>query len=312
MTELLAPMALTAAGTVSMLGAGTQMTDRRTALQAEGKLLGLTPGTRFMQMEANEKFDPVKARNAANSIQGRVDNLPLLKTVNKDPKYALTEASMSAIDYDQKNRGNSHLENQWFYSNLTKDSETPMSMGYLPEYKRSTGLTYRGPDTPDMLKPKKREVAAFKVQPETDRRFYEPVTGTLAGKARYESKMASGNGALNGFMMNDRPGNLGGPTEGFSTGMYMTRKFTGYHPQQRFFRQHDNQRGRNPHGLRAGLKNTTINDTRGDMMEFRTNGKDQQLATLHREPVGLGGRHNASQITNEEINLRYVQRDTGL
>lgn len=261
----------------------------------------------------NVPFDPIAAHFKVNSVNAMGDNVQSLRTVHKDPRYELRADSGDQFQYDQKNRGNTHLENQWYYNRLTRDSETPLSMGHLPHYSRSTNVNRREPDTPDMLKPKKRELLeeeVFLAQPEPDRKFYEPILDEQARRARNESKYAAGTGALNGFTMNDMPGALAGPTKGWSTGLEPTRKFTGYHPQQRYFRQDDNLRQRNPHGLRAGIKDTTQMELRGNVDEFRTNGKDQQLATYHRIAVSDGGRAQPHLPDGlRRVELRHVQRE---
>jgi hypothetical protein len=260
-----------------------------------------------------DSFDPVRAHFAANQVPGRSDNLRPLRTVFRDPKYELRPDSGDAFQYDEMNRGGTELENQWYYSRLTKDNETPLTLGYLPEYRRSTGILLRNPDTPDMLKPKKRELMeeeVFKAQGDPDRRFLPSTLTEQGRRARNESKYTSGNGALNGFYVNDKPGTLGGPTRGFSTGLEMTREFTGYHPQQRFFRKDDNQRQRNPHELRALNHDTQLFELRSDVEQFTTWDKKSQVAEYHRLAVADGGRQHP-HLPHEMrlVELRRVQRD---
>lgn len=328
--EVLAPLALTAIGTAAA-GAMRYVTTGGTEYDTNGGVRMLSrddplPAARGMQFDnatsgqpfANptapgSSFDPIETHFRANAQVGRADNLQVLRTVDKDPKYALTPESGVDFQYDQMNRGNSELENQWYHSNLTKDSETPLSMGYLPEYKKSSGIQLRDPDTPAMLKPQKRELLEADVwvaQPESDRRFYDPLTGEQSRRARAESKYASGTGALDGYMMNDKPGNLGGAWKGWSTGLEPTRQFTGYHPRQRFFRKHDNLRQRNPHGLRALNKETQHFEIRGNLEGQYTNEKKTQVANYHQIAVADGGRQQPHLPDGmRRVELRNVQRD---
>lgn len=321
--EMLAPLALAAVGSAAANGlrvvTGGRKSNKSVRLvekpgDADANAMQLnnaSPGTPVM--EAAPVFDPVRAHFETNAAQGRVDNIQVLRTVDRDPKYALTPESGADFQYDQMKRGSSHLENQWYYSNLTKDSETPLSLGYLPEYGRSSGVMLRNPDTPDILKPKKRDLLeeeVFVAQPEEDRRFYTPVTAEQGRRARITSKMAGGNGALDGFYMNDSPSGLGGPTQGFSTGLEMTRQFTGFHPRQRFFRQHDNQRQRTPHGFRAGNRDVTDGEISSTLEGQYTNEKKQDVANYHRIAAGSGGRkqpHLAHEL--RKVELRYTQRN---
>jgi len=335
--EALTPMALAALGTAAASGVtmatggvrsgatarlapGRDLPDPRFSMHnldaSNRAVVGAIPG-----VKAGEGFDPIAARFAANSVPGRTDNLPLLETHTKDPKYQLRPECSSVFLYDKKNRGNTLLENQWYHQVLTRDSETPLSRGYLPEYQRSTGVMLRDPDSPSMLKPQKRELLQEEVwvaQPEHDRRFYTPVTGELARRARLESKMAGANGNLNGFYMNDRPSDgsdpnapaTGGPTRGFAKGLEFTREFRGYHPKQRYYRKDDNRRQRNPHGLRALNKDTTKYDRRSDLGGFQTLGKKDQTATYFAIPVADGGRmqpHLPHEL--RKVELRYTARD---
>ena len=260
------------------------------------------------------KFDPIQVLFDANSVEGRNDNLPRLRTVFKDPKYEMRPELSNAFNYDGMNRGNNELENQWYYSTLTRTDDTPLSMGYLPEYRRSSGVTLRDPDTPDMLKPSKRELMAeevFVAQPEPDRRFMQPILMNQAMRARNESKYAGGEGALNGFYTNDHPGNLGGPWKGWSTGLEPTRQFTGYHPRQRFYRADDNLSKRGRHGLRAGLTSDNgRSDVRSELGGFKTFGKKDQTSTYHRIAVADGGRAKPHLPDDmQAVQLRYTARE---
>ena len=322
--EALAPFVISAIGAAAINGVSTggvssgasvaRIDGRRRAEEAPfgNQLDGRSRGV-YDSPNSGEHFDPVRAHFAANQVEGRTDNLKPLRTVFKDPKYELRPDSGEAFQYDELNRGGSELENLWYYSRLTKDSETPLSMGYLPEYRRSTGVMLRDPDTPDMLKPQKRELMeeeVFKAQPEPDRRFLPSTLTEQGRRARGESRYAAGTGALDGFYVNDMPGKLGGPTHGFSTGLEMTREFTGYHPFQRPFRKDDNQRQRNPHELRALNKTSQQFEMRADMDGFTTWEKKSQIAEYHRIPVCDGGRQQPHlPDAMQEVELRRVQRD---
>jgi hypothetical protein len=322
--ELLAPLALAAVGSYAATGmkvssggrssnSGVRLIEKDSA-PADANAMVFDNSSTIPMMSVQTEFDPVRAQFVANAQPNRQDNVPVLQTVERDPKYALTPQSGVDFQYDQMNRGSSELENQWYYSRLTKDSETPLSMGYLPEYKRSTGVMLRNPDTPDMLKRQKRELLEEEVwvaQPEPDRAHYDPITGELARRARQESKYAGGNGALNDFTMNDRPGSLAGPTKGYSTGLEPTRQFTGYHPRQRFFRVYDGQRQRNPHGLRAANKQSQQFEIRGELEGQYTNEKKTQLGDFQQIPVGDGGwkqPHLSAEL--RQVQLRATQRET--
>lgn len=327
MAELLVPMALAALGVSAVTGmrqvttGGTKSKRTATLIPTPTDNLDVTrmnldnatsTGLGIVSPEA-PAFDPVMAHFEANAIPNRQDNIQVLRTVSKDPKYALTPDSNSEFQYDQMGRGATELENQWFYSNLTKDTETPLSMGFLPEYKKSTGVILRDPDTPEMLKPKKHELLeedVFVAQPESDRRFYAPVTGELARRARNESKMASGSGALDGFYMNDAPGALAGAWGGWSTGLQPTRQFTGFHPRQRFFRVDDNLRQRNPHGLRASNVSGGQNEIRSTLDGQYTNEKKDELANYHQIAVGDGG-WKQPHLPHDlrKVDLLHTQRD---
>lgn len=278
-----------------------------------------TPG--LGETEPQKRFDPVRAHYEANAMPGRPDNITPLRTVFKDPKYALTPESGNEFAYDQQNRGSTHLENQWYYSNLTKDSETPLSMGYLPQFQRSTGITLRDPSTPDMLKPQKRELLEDEVwvaQPEQDRKFVDPITQQQARRARNTARMAEGVGALDGFYMNDKPGTLGGPSKGWSTGLEPTRTgrvFGGvgsHHTGiERRFRKHDNLRQRNPHGLRAGLKSDSSYEMRADLEGQYSNEKKQQISDYHAVAVSDGGRKEAHLPHDlRKVELLHTSRDS--
>jgi len=324
--EVLAPLALAAVGSAAANGLRISTGGRRSmgtsTLVEKDTPIAHAQGMQFdnsnqgMNMVApqqSQSFDPIMAHYQSNAVPNRMDNIQVLRTVEKDPKYALTPQSGQDFQYDQMNRGSSMLENQWYYSNLTKDSETPLSMGYLPEYKRSSGVMLRDPDTPDILKPKKRELLQEEVwvaQPEPDRRFYNPITGEQARRARNESKYASGTGALDGFIMNDRPGALGGPWHGWSTGLEPTRQFVGFHPKARFFRKYDNLRQRNPHGLRAGNKDSHHFDMRSDLKGQYSNEKKEQISNYHAIAIGDGGfKHPHLAHDLRKVDLRHTQRD---
>lgn len=322
--EFLVPLALAAVGTAAANGmpiakaggvkaqVGSIVVDRDNSVNdSAGMQFDVSPG--MGNVEEQLSFDPIDAHFQNNAVAGRTDNLQTLTTVTKDPKYALTPESGEDFEYDQQNRGSTHLENQWYYSNLTKDSETPMSMGYLPEYKKSSGVLLRDPDSPDILKPKKTELMEEDVwvaQPEPDRKFYDPILHEQSRRARNESKYAAGSGALDGFMMNDRPGKLGGAWQGWSTGMEPTRQFTGFHPRQRFLRKHDNLRQRNPHGLRAGNKESQHWEMRGELQGQYSNEKKDQLAGYHQIPVGDGGMKRPHLPHDmRKVDLRHTQRE---
>lgn len=323
--EFLAPLVLAAVGTAAANGIpiatsgglksqpGSIVVERDAMIaDAAGmQLNNAAPGVGTVPEQYT--FDPVDAHFRNNAVPGRNDNMQVLTTVTKDPKYALTPESGSDFQYDQMNRGNTHLENQWYYSNLTKDSETPLSLGYLPEYKKSTGVMLRDPDTPEMLKPKKPDLMEedmWVAQPESDRKFYEPILHQQARRARNESKYTAGTGALDGFTMNDRPGELGGAWKGWSTGLEPTRQFTGFHPRQRFFRKADNLRQRNPHGLRAGNKESHHWETRGDLQGQYSNEKKDQLAGYHQIPAGDGGMMKPHLPHDmRRVDLRHTQRE---
>ena len=302
--EVLAPFAIAAA--VGMAATKIPVTKNSKITQPPSEQLpngihldGINPGK--IVIEENEEFDPIKARLSVNQIEGRVDNLPVLKTAFKDAKYELTEETGKDLQYDQMNRGGSMLENQLFYSNLTKESETPLAMGFMPEYKRSSGLSYREPSTPDMLKPKKREQLqsdVFVAQPESDRRHYKPILDKQAGQAKFQSKFADGTGAMNGFLMDKN---------GSADGMVQTKRFNGFHPQQRFFRKDDNIKQKNPHGLRA--LNAEKGEIRGALEGFTSNGKRDEIARYHRIAVGSGGR-SEPHLPHElrKVELRKTQR----
>ena len=321
--EVLAPIALAAIGSAAMAGVTLSTGGRKSKQGVEvGRPADVPAEFPFAsQLKADspqvlqhpEEFNALQAHFDANMVQGRMDNLQPLKTVFKDPKYELTPDMSSQFQYDQKNRGQSELENQWYYSTLTRPEETPLAMGYLPEYKKSTGVMLRDPDTPDMLKPQKRELMeeeVWKAQPESDRKYYQPILGEQTRRARLESKYAGGNGALNDFYVNDRPGSLGGPTKGWSTGLEPTREFTGYHPQQRFFRKYDDKSKRGEHGLRAMNKQSQHHENRAEVSGFKTFGKKDQVSTYHRIAVGDGGRGEPHLPDGlREVELRYTARD---
>lgn len=321
--EFLVPIALAAVGSLATAGAkpvgvrtgGMSRTQASPIVEERAETMRhpLIANNTGLHATNPNAFTPLDAHLQANSLPNRQDNIAPLTSVYKDPKYALTPDAMEAIDYDQRHRGGSELENQWYYSGHTRDSETPLSMGYLPEWGRSLGITLRDPDTPEMLKPKKRELTDEEVwvaQPEQDRRHYTPILGEQSRRARNESKYASGSGALDGFMMNDSPGNLGGAWKGWSTGEVPTRQFTGYHPQQRFFRKFDGKKNRNPHGLRAGNKESHHREMRSDLEGQYSNLKKDQLSNYHQIPVADGGRkhpHLAHDL--RKVDLRHTQRD---
>jgi hypothetical protein len=150
-------------------------------------------------------------------------------------------------------------------------------------------------------------------QPEEDRRHYDPMLVEGGRRARNTSKYAGGNGALDGFYMNDRPGGLGGPTQGYADGLEMTRAFTGYHPQQRYFRRYDGLRQRNPHELRPLNRESQVQEVRATVGGFRTNGKKAQLANYHAIAVADGGFHRPHLPDDmRRVDLRFVQRDMGV
>jgi hypothetical protein len=320
--EVLAPLALAALGGAAISGISISTGGRQSG---KGVPIGdpvkqpaednfgseLVPSSQPLQVPG--RFAPIRAQFEANQVPGRSDNLQPLRTVFKDPKYELTPDMDNQFQYDQMNRGETELENQLYYSTLTRPEETPLAMGYLPEYKKSSGVRLRDPDTPDMLKPQKRENMQEDMwisQPEPDRKHYQPITGEQGRRARLESKMAGGNGALDGFYTNDRPGNLGGPTKGWSTGLEPTREFTGYHPRQRFFRKHDNKSKRGEHGLRAMNKQAQQYEVRADMGGFRTSGKKDQVSRYHRIAIADGGRAEPHLPHDmRKVELRRVQRD---
>ena len=167
--EFIAPLALGALGAAAANGLSVKtggqtfnggaakiISKQGAPPDAQGVVLNQTaPGTGTVPAQG---FDPVMAHYVSNADPNRIDNIQPLRTVWKDPKYALTPQSGQEFQYDQQNRGSSHLENQWYYSNLSKDSETPLSMGQLPEYKRSAGVMLRDPDSPEILKPQKKEL----------------------------------------------------------------------------------------------------------------------------------------------------------
>jgi hypothetical protein len=327
--EFLAPVALAFVGAAAANGlpiissggrknqAGSVLVDKATDIaEAHAMQMNNATNTGLHQQQPQFTFDPIDSHFINNAAPNRTDNVQVLETVSKDPKYALTPGSGADFDYDQKNRGNSMLENQWYYQTLTKPTETPLSMGYLPEYRRSTGVTMRDPDTPDMLKPNKADLMEEDVwvaQPEQDRRFHDPITQQQARRARNESRYASGNGALDGYMMNDHPGSLGGAWQGWSTGLEPTRQFTGFHPRQRFFRKHDNLKQRNPHGLRAGNKESQHWEMRSDVQGQYSNEKKDQQAQYHQIAVADGGQaHPHLPHDMRKVDLRRTQRDIAI
>lgn len=321
--EFLAPLALAAFGSVAAAnrkpvtvrtGGMTRGTSSRVVPPSQENMEHpLVANNTGLHASEPQRFKPFDAHLQHNTLPNRSDNILPLDSVHKDPKYALSPDSMNDLQYDQQHRGDNELENQWFYTNLTKDSETPLSMGYLPEYRRSLGIRLRDPDTPDMLKPKKRELTDEEVwvaQPEQDRRHMDPILGEQSRRARNESKYGSGTGALDGFMMNDSPGNLGGAWQGWSTGMQPTRQFTGYHPQQRFFRKHDGKKHRNPHGLRAGNKESHHMEQRSQLEGQYSNMKKDQLSNYHQIAIADGGRR-VPHLPHDlrKVDLRHTQRD---
>lgn len=321
--EALAPLALAAAGLVASNGMKVSSGGResKVAVPKIGRSSAPPAAHEFPMAAQNDgmaptdalAYDPVRSHYEANAVPFRNDNLQPLRTVIRDPKYALTPESGQEFDYDRQNAGNSHLENQWYYSGITKDEETPLSMGYLPQYTRTTGVLLRDPDSPDILKPKKRELLDEEVwvaQPERDRKHYDPLQFDQSKRAFNESKTMGASGALDGYYMNDSPGNPGGAWKGWSTGLEPTRRWTGHHPMQRFFRKHDNKRQRNPHGLRAGLMGGAQYQNRSELQGQYTNMKKDQLSNYRQIAVADGGR-GEPHLPNgmRKVDLRYVQRE---
>ena len=274
----------------------------------------------FQKAPPAQPFDPVRADFEINQVCGRPDNLPRLRSVMKDSKYELQPWHGSQYDYANLRKGDTLLENQLFHRNLTPN-ETPLSYGALPNVKKSTGLQLRDPDTPDMLKPKRKETETadfFMPTGDALASRYEPVTWKAHQRAVEQSKLNSGRGAMDGFSHLEQPGSGGaGPTRGFSGGEVMTPRNGGFHPRERFFRQPETKRGRNQHALRA-LNNETRVGKLGSMYQTATaplgnmrHTRNHDVGEWHRAAERTGGLRQMDAAPRA-VEMRFTNRDTGL
>lgn len=267
-----------------------------------------------------QPFDPVRAEFEVNQVCGRPDNLPRLRSVMKDSKYELQPWHGSMYDYANLRKGNTYLENQLFHRNLTPN-ETPLSYGALPNVKKSTGLQLRDPDTPDMLKPKRKETETadlFMPTGDTLASRYEPVTWKAHQRAIEQSKLNSGRGALDGFSHLEQPGSgAAGPTRGFAGGEVMTPRHGGFHPRERFFRVPETRRGRNQHALRplnpeprVGKLGSMYLSSTAPLGRSRHN-RNHDVLEWHRAPERTGGIRQID-ATPRNVEMKFTNRDTGL
>lgn len=259
--------------------------------------------------------NPLHAEFAANAIPGRYDNLPRLEAPSKTTASQLLPHHWDDFDYQGQNECKSIFERQ---CHVLTPQETPLSYGILPNVKRGTGTKLPDPLPGHLFKPQKRELTdseMFMVDGDfraaIDPRMHQGVVEEVGRRAREESKLNSGVGALNDWQLGDNPGSIAGPLRGFSTGEIKSEHTGGYHPRERIWRVDETRKGRNCHVLRpnpaaAGafaLGPQTVGEVRQN--------RNADVREWGRDPMPCGGARKAPGIMNMFVDMRNSQRDPG-
>lgn len=285
------------------------------------------------QQEAEFLSNPVLQMHAENAIPGRYDNLPRLQSVYRDTSTELHPWQAPTFKYDrlQDRNSGSLLERQF----KTLTDETPLDFGVLPQTSRGSGTMIRDPDTPDMLKPAKRENLdsdMFVAQGDPLKGRYVPVAGEQYRRAREQSKMHSASGALDNYQhvdvsVDQQDGHsfskigstTGGPMRGFAGGEVMSYREGGFHPRERFFRVPETRRGRNQHNLRAlnpthaTWNENSIYQTGTAPLGFLRENRNTDVREWHRPPERTGGiARQHVKAPFEFVDMPHQDRDPGI
>ncbi len=287
-------------------------------------------GSAFVEFSGPSMYEQntpnmLQAREDANNVPGRYDNLPQLTSRYgyRDTDTELKPHQWGDYQYDKMHQGDTMLERQ--FNNILTPNETPLSYGVLPWVGRGTGTQLPDPISGEDLKPQKREnldtdmfVATGDSLP--SRFDFNPiVTGEAQRRAHESSKFNSGSGALNYYShINDEPGSSTNALFGFATGQVMSSREGGYHPRERFFRVPETKRGRNQHEIRAGNPSTATwhpnsiyQKSTAPLGELRLN-RNADVRDYYRPPERTGGiakQHIRAQ--SEYVDMGFVNRDPG-
>jgi hypothetical protein len=265
----------------------------------------------------------ILAREEANLVPGRFDNLPKLNSVYgySNTNSEITPADWGDYDYQGLRKGDSFLQTQY---NVLTPQETPLSYGILPKVGKGTGTQLPDPISGADLKPQKHEnldvdmfVAAGDSLP--SRFDFNPIqTGMAQKRARQADKFTSGHGAMDYYThINDEPCTNDNALFGFAQGEVMTPRYGGFHPRERFFRVPETKRGRNQHAERftnptkATWHQGSIYQTgTAPLGELRLN-RNADVREYYRAPERTSGISNKISAQNEFVDMPFQNRDVG-
>lgn len=273
----------------------------------------------------------LEAREQANMVPGRYDNLPQLESRYgyRDTTTELKPYQWDNYDYSGLRKGKTFLESQF---NVLTPDETPLSYGVMPKVGRGTGTMLPDPISGADLKPQKKENLDTDMFVATGdslaKRFdFNPImTGESLRRAHEQSKYNSGSGALNYFsFINDEPQNKDGSVctdtnalFGFATGEVMSSREGGLHPRERFFRVPETKRGRNQHALRplnptkaTWHANSIYQSSTAPLGEVRMN-RNADVRDYYRVPEETGGiARQHIRAPSEFVDMKFLNRDPG-